>query len=307
MPVDHYENFPVASFLLPPALRASVTDLYRFARSADDIADEGDATDAERLAGLARYQAMLDRIDASRQDQGSNDADGLHGPANARDASATRAFDPDLAPIFIPLAATIDRHDLPLAPFRRLLSAFAQDVTVKRYADYSSLLDYCQRSADPVGELMLRLYGAATAQHLAWSNAICSGLQLTNFWQDVGVDWDKGRIYLPQDDRIRFGVTEEAIAAHRADAPFRALMAFEVERARALLHFGAPLALALPGRIGWELRLVLLGGLRILERIDAVGYDVFRHRPVLGKSDWLLLAWRACRLPHTLPATSSSL
>jgi squalene synthase HpnC len=289
MPVDHYENFPVASFLLPPALRASVTDLYRFARSADDIADEGDASDAERLAGLARYQAMLDRIEASA--------------GSARSPS----FDPDLDPIFTPLAATIGRHDLPLAPFRRLLSAFAQDVTVKRYADYPLLADYCQRSADPVGELMLRLYGAATPQHLAWSSAICTGLQLTNFWQDVGVDWDKGRIYMPQDDRTRFGVSEAAIAAHRVDAPFRALMAFEVDRARALLHFGAPLALALPGRIGWELRLVVLGGLRILERIEAVGYDVFRHRPVLGKSDWLALIWRACRLPHTLPATSTSL
>ena len=304
MPVDHYENFPVASFLLPRALRGSVTDLYRFARSADDIADEGDATDAERLAGLARYQAMLDRIGVVR---GVQDDPDTHGePALARSVAAP-TFDPDLASIFVPLASTIGRHNLPLAPFRRLLSAFAQDVTVKRYADYSSLLDYCQRSADPVGELMLRLYGAATAQHLAWSNAICSGLQLTNFWQDVGVDWDKGRVYLPLDDRSRFGVTEEAIAAHRADGLFRELMAFEVDRARALLHFGAPLALALPGRIGWELRLVLLGGLRILERIEAVGFDVFRHRPVLGKSDWLLLAWRACRLPHTLPATSSSL
>lgn len=304
MPVDHYENFPVASILLPPALRGSVTDLYRFARSADDIADEGDATDAERLAGLTRYQVMLDRIGVAR---GVQDDQDMHGkPALARSVAAP-TFDPDLASVFVPLASTIDRHNLPLAPFRRLLSAFAQDVTVKRYADYSSLLDYCQRSADPVGELMLRLYGAATARHLAWSNAICSGLQLTNFWQDVGVDWDKGRIYVPLDDRTRFGVTEEAIAAHRADGPFRELMAFEVDRARALLHFGAPLALALPGRIGWELRLVVLGGLRILERIEAVGFDVFRHRPVLGKADWLLLAWRACRLPHTLPATSSSL
>lgn len=307
MPVDHYENFPVASFLLPRALRRSVTDLYRFARSADDIADEGDATDAQRLASLARYEAMLDRIDASSMARRQPLEDTISASSRQTLTNAAPEFDADLSPVFTPLTATIARHDLPLTPFRRLLSAFAQDVVIKRYADFPALLDYCQRSADPVGELMLRLYGAATPQHMAWSNAICSGLQLTNFWQDVGVDWAKGRIYLPADDMARFGVTEDAIANAQVDAPFRALMAFEVDRARALLHFGAPLALALPGRIGWELRLVLLGGLRILERIEAVGFDVFRARPVLARSDWLLLAWRAWRLPHTLPATSAPL
>lgn len=277
----HYENFPVASLLLPPRLRTAVLDIYRYARAADDIADEGDASDQERLAALARFGAGLDWIE--------------------KGAHAQPAPPDELADIFVPLAATIARHRLPLAPFRRLLSAFAQDVAVKRYADFAALRDYCHRSADPVGELMLHLYEAATPRNLAWSDAICTGLQLTNFWQDVAVDRDKRRVYIPQEDLARHGVTEADIAAGNCSPAWRALMAFEVARARALLHSGAPLARALPGRIGWELRLVVQGGLRILERIETGGYDVFRARPVLKKTEWLKLAWRALRMPQARP------
>lgn len=287
MPVDHYENFPVASLLLPAHLRPAVADIYRFARSADDIADEGDADDAARLAALRRYSQQLDHI-------------GAQPPLSARADAPT-----ELAAIFVPLAATIREHRLALAPFHRLLSAFMQDVTVKRYEDFTSLLDYCMRSAAPVGEIMLGLYRADTPDNLALSDAICNGLQLVNFWQDVALDWQKQRIYLPQADLRRFGVTEAGIAAGRIDDAWRALMRFELDRARALLHFGAPLAWRLPGRIGWELRLVVQGGLRILERIESAEYDVFHHRPTLGKADWLLMAWRACRMPHTLPVTAS--
>jgi squalene synthase HpnC len=269
MPVEHYENFPVASILLPRRLVPAVEAIYAFARGADDVADEGDATPAERLAGLATYEAALDTIAAGGTPEG---------------------------PVFARLAGVVSAFGLPLQPLRDLLSAFRQDVVTTRYADYPRLLDYCRRSADPVGRLMLALYGVAGERDLVDSDAICSALQLINFWQDVGIDIAKGRIYLPQEDLIRFGVGEADIAAGRDTPAWRALMAFEVARARALMLSGAPLACRLPGRIGWELRLIVQGGLRILERIEDAGYDVYRRRPQLGKRDYLLMLWRALRI-----------
>ncbi len=266
MPVDHYENFPVASLLLPRRLVPAVEAIYAFARSADDIADEGDAAPAERLAALASYRAGLDGI--------------------ARGA-------PALAPMFARLAGVVAQYRLPLEPFYDLLSAFEQDVTVTSYADIASLLDYCRRSANPVGRLMLALYGAADARNLADSDAICSALQLINFIQDVAVDRSKGRIYLPLEDVRRFGLDPASLAAWHADGALRALLAFEVARARTLMLSGAPLVKRLPGRIGWELRLVVQGGLRILERIEMADYDVFERRPVLGWRDWLVMLWRS--------------
>ena len=266
MAVEHYENFPVASVLLPRRLRPAVVAIYAFARSADDIADEGEAQPHERLAALAAYAAGLDRID-----------EGITAHT----------------PMFAALDAVVQHHRLSLAPLRDLLDAFRQDVVTTRYADFASLLDYCRRSANPVGCLMLHLYEATDAERLKKSDAICSALQLINFLQDVAVDWQKDRIYLPQEDMARFGVSEPQIAACTVDARWRELMAFEVSRARALMLSGAPLALSLPGRIGWELRLVVQGGLRILEKIEAVDYDVFKRRPTLVRSDWLLLAWRS--------------
>lgn len=266
MPVDHYENFPVASFLLPKRLVPAVEAIYAFARSADDIADEGDAAPAERLAALACYEDALVAI-------------GRGEPAGA--------------PMFTRLAAIVDQYRLPLQPFHDLLSAFRQDVAVTRYADYAQLLDYCRRSANPVGLLMLSLYGAADAPNVRAADAICSALQLINFLQDVAIDRAKDRIYLPLDDLARFAVAPEQLDRQQLDQRWRDLMAFEVARARALLLSGAPLAVRLPGRIGWELRLVVQGGLRILEAIEQADYDVFTHRPTLGTADWLLLAWRA--------------
>ncbi|WP_332875774.1 squalene synthase HpnC [Massilia sp. S19_KUP03_FR1] len=269
MAVDHYENFPVASILLPRRLAPAVEAIYAFARSADDIADEGDATPAERLAALAAYDAGLDAIGA-----------GALAPS----------------PLFDRLGQIVRQFDLPLQPMRDLLSAFRQDIVTTRYADYPALLDYCARSANPVGVLMLSLYGAADARNVRDSDAICSALQLINFWQDVAIDWKKQRIYIPQDDMARFGVREEDIAASAAGQPFQALMQFEVARARALMLSGAPLAKRLPGRIGWELRMMVQGGLRILERLDRVGYDVFGQRPKLGKRDWIAIVIKACRM-----------
>ena len=269
MPVDHYENFPVASVLLPARLRPAVEAIYRFARSADDLADEGDATPQQRLAALGAYEAALDRIEH-------------RWPAESR--------------LFEELGTVIASYSLPLQPFRDLLSAFKQDVVTKRYADFVSLLDYCRRSANPVGTLMLHLYGAATPANLRDSDAICSALQLINFWQDVAVDWQKERIYLPQDDMAQFNVNEADLAAGRVTGEWRDLLRFEVARAREMIESGAPLAKRLPGRVGWELRLVVQGGLRILEKIESVGFDVFARRPKLGPADWLLMLWRAFRM-----------
>lgn len=266
MPVDHYENFPVASLLLPPRLRQPIEAIYRFARGADDIADEGDCTDAERLDGLARYKAELDRIESG---------------------------EPVADPQFHVLAAVIRDRELPLGLFRDLLDAFAQDVVKKRYDDYAQLLDYCRRSANPVGRLLVHLARCDSEENLRRSDCICSALQLINFWQDVAIDWDKGRVYLPQADLARFGVGESQIADRRCDANWSALIDFEVDRARRLMLDGAPLVKHLPGRLGWEIRVTVQGGLRILEKIQIVRGDVFRHRPRLTAPDWWLMGARA--------------
>lgn len=270
MPVDHYENFPVASFLLPARLREPVEAIYAFARSADDISDEGDAEAPARLARLNDFRLELDAIEQ-------------HRPPG----------DPSLAQIFGRLGSSVHGFDLPLQSFRDLLDAFCQDVVKTRYANFDELADYCRRSANPVGRLLLHLYGAATPANLHLSDRICTSLQLINFWQDVAIDRDKQRIYLPLDELSRFGVTEAHLEIGRCDAPWRALMAFQVERARGMMLQGAPLARRLAGRIGWELRLIVLGGLRILERIEHAGYDVFHHRPTLNSADWTRLVWRA--------------
>ena len=273
MPVDHYENFPVASILLPARLRPAVEAIYAFARSADDLADEGDATPDARLAALTAYETALDAIERRDSNQ---------------------------PPLFQTLARIILQYHLPLQPFRDLLSAFKQDVVTLRYRMFDDLLDYCRRSANPVGLLVLHLYGAVTPQNVQASDAICSALQLINFWQDVAIDWQKSRIYLPLEDLQRFGVSEAQLTSAEINDVWRDLMRFQVARARDLMLSGAELPLSLPGRIGWELRLVMQGGLRILERIEAVDYDVFRQRPKLGKGDWARLCWRALRMKNTL-------
>jgi squalene synthase HpnC len=266
MPVEHYENFPVASFLLPGRMRRPIEAVYRFARGADDIADEGDASEEERLRGLADHAAELNRI--------------------------ARGEIPESA-AFAELADVVAEWKLPLRLFHDLLDAFAQDVVKKRYADYPELLDYCRRSANPVGRLVLHVFGRAGEENLRRSDAICSALQLINFWQDIALDWRKGRVYLPQDELARFGVDERTIADGRRTPEWSALVDFQVERSRRLMLAGAPLALELPGRLGWEIRLTVQGGLRILERIRASRGDVFRRRPLLGPMDWLRMARRA--------------
>jgi len=276
MSANHYENFPVASFLLPKHLRQAVLNIYRFARSADDIADEGEASDAERLQDLQAYREALHACVIPPGEQ-------------------TVAFSPSLDAIFMPLGQTIVDHQLPLQPFEDLLSAFEQDIVQKRYINQAALNHYCERSANPVGRLMLHLYGAVTLDTLAQSDAICTALQRLNFLQDVAIDWQKRRIYVPQQELNRFGVTEESIANGQTGTAWKALMQEQVTSCRALLHFGLPLGRRLPGRIGLELRLIVQGGLRILEKLEHVEFDVFRHRPTLGAYDWALMLTRALR------------
>ncbi len=268
MPVDHYENFPVASWLLPKRLRRPVEAIYRFARSADDIADEGDAAPDERLAQLAAYRRALDRIE--------------HGET------------PD-DPVFAPLAEAIRRHDIPLAPLRDLLSAFEQDVSKTRYASFGELMDYCRRSANPVGRLMMHLYGDDDPRHLACSDAICSSLQLINFLQDIAPDYRKGRLYLPQDELAALHVSEAQIAAGDTRGLWHTMMHRQIERARRMLQAGTPLGRILKGRVGLEIRLTILGGETILRKLHADPGCVFTRRPVLTPGDWLTMSLRSLR------------
>jgi len=267
--VNHYENFPVASLLCPTRVRAAVTAIYWFARTADDLADEGCATPSERLADLAKYRRDLSAIAAGRQ-------------PSARWAA-----------VFEPLAGALARFQLPLPLLNDLLSAFEQDVVKQDYADRAELLDYCRRSANPIGRLLLHLYGVGDERSLARSDAICTSLQLTNFWQDLSIDVARGRLYLPLADCARHGVANAAIRARHDGPQARALIADAVGWARALMLEGAPLVHALPGRAGWELRLVVQGGLRILEKIEHMRFAALSARPKLQRHDAPLLAWRA--------------
>lgn len=269
MSVDHYENFPVASVLCPPALRPAVTAIYWFARTADDIADEGDATSEQRRADLAAYREDL------------------------RSVARGHAPGPRWASVFIPLAAMFRRHNLPLALLEALLSAFEQDTHQRRYPDRAAVLDYCSRSANPVGRLLLHLYGLRESDALAQSDAICTALQLINFWQDMSVDLPRDRLYVPLTDCEQVGVRVDDLLRLRDTAATRALVRTEVEWARELMLSGAPLARRLPGRTGWELRLVVQGGLRILDKIRAMDYATLQRRPKVGAWDAPVLLWRA--------------
>ena len=273
--VDHYENFPVASWLCPPRLRPPIAAIYWFARTADDIADEGTASAADRLADMHAYRAAL--LDCAR---------GMVAPGRWE-------------PVFRPLARQMAAHALPTALLLDLLSAFEQDVVKTRdgagYADRGELLDYCSRSANPVGRLLLHLYGVRDAASMADSDRICSALQLINFWQDIGVDLSRGRRYLPDADCARHGV--DPVTPRSAPAPARVALVRELcAWARQMMVAGSPLVHRVPGRAGWELRGVVQGGLRILDRIEALGWGTFDARPTITRGDALVIGWRMVRM-----------
>lgn len=274
--VDHYENFPVASWLCPPRLRPPVAAIYCFARTADDIADEGVAPAAQRLAALAAFRSDLDACFSDQPDSG-------RWPG-----------------VFIPLRRAVRDFGLPHRPLLDLLSAFEQDVIHSRdaagYASRAELLDYCRRSANPVGRLLLHLYGIDDVRAQVQSDAVCTALQLINFWQDVGLDVVRGRYYLPADDLQRHGLDPARPSTWAGHPEATALIADHALWARTLMESGAPIVHRVPGRAGWELRLVVQGGLRILDRIEAMGFNTFAARPSLRARDLPVMLWRSLRM-----------
>lgn len=292
MPVDHYENFPVASFALPSRLRRPVEVIYAFARTADDFADEGVLPPAERIAALDDYEAQLDRMARG-------------------DAAEIGLFDD--------LAAVVREHKLPLQPFHDLLSAFRQDVTKTRYADFGEVMDYCRRSANPVGRLLMALFNDADPRHLAYSDGLCSSLQLINFLQDVAIDYRKGRVYFPQDELVRAGLSDAMLGrlcgepvpddAAPALAPlggipvvsavsapeerFRSFMHQQIKRVRNMLQASAPLGMVLKGRVGFETRMIIAGGDRILRKLYNEPLAPLKRRVKLNAWDWAVIILRA--------------
>jgi squalene synthase HpnC len=268
---EHYENFPVASRLLPPASRPHVAAIYAFARLADDFADEGDHSRAARLALLDDWRARLHRA-----------ARGMPQPDPGSDA----------AQVFAALGETMARCDLDVQPFEDLLSAFRQDVVTDRYETWADLLDYCRRSANPVGRLVLAINGYRDARLNALSDAVCTALQLTNFWQDVQRDWHKGRVYVPGEVLRASGADERDLAAGRLSPAWRAALGSVARRTREVFLDGRGVADGVRGRLRWELRATWLGGMRILDRLEAVDFDVFARRPALGWRDGVVIARR---------------
>ncbi|HYJ93613.1 MAG TPA: squalene synthase HpnC [Vicinamibacterales bacterium] len=288
----HYENFPVASLLLPRRMRPHVAALYAFARAADDFADEGDRTVGERHRLIDGWRArLLEAVAGTTSTIQRSPEPGE--PAHSRE-------------IFMALGVTVRRLQLPSVLLEDLLSAFRQDVTVSRYATWPALFDYCRRSANPIGRLVLRIGGYAENDLDKWSDAICTALQLTNFWQDVKSDWARGRIYLPGEEMQAHGADETALVGENLTPGWRQAIASAVSRTRALFDDGKPLCDRLHGRLRYEIRMTWLGGTRILNRIEAANYDVLNHRPALGATDlpWLVAA--ALGWPRSIPSHAAT-
>jgi squalene synthase HpnC len=260
----HYENFPVASLLMPKRLRRHVAALYAFARIADDFSDEPEY-EGVRRERLLDWRRQLDEIGSK----------------------------PPSHPVFLALGATLKELDLPKRPFDDLLSAFLQDTEKKRYGTFDEVADYCRRSANPVGRIVLMIHGLRDEELFRYSDAICTALQLANFWQDVSVDLKKDRIYIPEEDFKAQGYSEADLRMGVCNERFKNLMKFEVSRARALFDQGRPLLGRLPFPLSLEIRMTWLGGMRILKMIHRLDFDVIRTRPALAKRDWIPLAARA--------------
>jgi squalene synthase HpnC len=277
---SHYENFPVASRLLPAHMRPHVAAVYAYARLADDIADEGEVDPSLRHARLDEWTR---RLHAAVTGMSASDA------ASTLDET-TRAMTPA---VFFALAHTVRTLDLPIDLFDDLVSAFRQDITVTRYDSWSALFDYCRRSANPVGRLVLRIGGWRSAELEAASDAVCTALQLTNFWQDLAIDWRRGRLYVPAEEHRRAGASLDALDRGVMTDEWRQALSRSAARTRDLFHRGRAVCDGVTGRVRYELRATWLGGLRVLDRLEASGFDVFHHRPALGIGDLPALAWGA--------------
>lgn len=277
----HYENFPVASRLLPPEKRDAVAVIYAFARQADDFADEGERPADSRLALLDDYARRLDAIAAAEP--------------------------PEDDPVFVALADVIARHRLPLPLFHDLLSAFRQDVSKRRYRNFAEVLDYCRRSANPVGRLLLHLHGEASDTNLTLSDKVCSALQVINFLQDIEQDYrENNRIYLPQEEMARFGISEADIAMQQYSSAMQGLFDYQLARVSAMLREGAALGGRLEGRFGLEIRMIIEAGLLVLEKLSQQGTALF-SRPRLARRDYLRIVWRALfRRRHTRAGSAAS-
>lgn len=268
MAQSHYENFPVASRLLPKHLRMPIAVIYAFARRADDFADEGELTNEERITALTDFSDKLDLIEQNKEVDDFT---------------------------FIALADVIKKHQLPISLFYDLLTAFKMDVTKTRYANIGELMEYCRYSANPVGRLLLHLNNATSPQNLGYSDAVCSSLQLINFLQDISQDIEESdRIYIPQDEMEQCGVSEDDIRNKVTNPASRKLIEFQIRRALKLMQAGAPLGKVLKGRMGLELRMTIMGGSRILYRLNEQHDDVF-SRPRLSKWDIGWVIWKAIR------------
>jgi squalene synthase HpnC len=267
---QHYENFPVASILLPKRYRHAVAVIYSFARQADDFADEGEDNPMHRLENLQHFKDELALI---------------------------QAYIRPNTDFFRTLHQVIVQYHLPIQPLFDLLDAFSQDVVKTRYANFAEVLDYCERSANPVGNILLHLYGYATPEHLKKSNAICTALQLINFYQDIAIDFDKNegkrRIYLCQDELLAAGIDETSIAQKKVNAKWQAFMQMNLTRAMHLLQQGKPLGKVLPGRLGFELRMIVAGGERVIQKLHACKGDIFYRRPQLNAGDWVIILLKA--------------
>lgn len=271
----HYENFPVASRLVPKSSRHHIAAIYAFARTADDFADEGERSPAERIALLEDWERRLRQAAAGRvEDDGS-----------------------EASKIFTAVAATMIACRLETELFADLLSAFCQDVLVKRYETWRDLLDYCRRSANPIGRLVLRVSGCRSATADRQSDAVCTALQLTNFWQDLERDWQKGRVYVPHELIERHGADETDLARRAWTREWRGALMEAGLRTRAFFDEGRPVTDVVRGRLRYELRATWIGGTRILDRLEAIDYNVFGRRPTLSVLDapsilWKTVAWR---------------
>jgi hydroxysqualene synthase len=272
-PITHYENFPVASWLCPPRLRPAIAAIYWFARTADDLADEGDASPQRRLDELAAFRADL--MAASK-----------NAPISTR-----------WPQVFTPLATVITKFSLPIKHLDDLLSAFEQDIRKTRdsqgYATEAELHDYCARSANPIGRLLLHLYGINDAEALSYSDNICTALQLINFWQDISQDIPRGRFYLPEDACAQFNVSRADLISLKQTENTTKLIAAQATNTLARMQKGSQLVHLIPGRAGWELRFVVQGGLRILDKIKALDYQMLNNRPKLNTLDYLVIFWRS--------------